>query len=316
MYRNRHTTNTYGIELQANLTSSLGMTALGGEAGNEEMESTNLGNHSRGKGGFFLAHQLAPVKNLTANLGGFAYYYPDWGWEFWPGIDLGYQFRGGWHLYGSVGRSFRVPTFTELYYDGPGNQGNPDLKPEEAWTYEGGLRWSEKYLWGDLSIFRRNGSNLIDWVRVDAASPWEARNIARINTSGVEISLGFDPTLLSEHSPVRRMRLGYTYLDSDKEKHGLESKYVLAHFKDQLILSIEHFLPFQLRQNWKLRYEDMMDGEEYFIVDTRIERSFKNIELFVEVTNLLDTDYTEVGDIPMPGRWVFAGLKVSFSREL
>ncbi len=153
---------------------------------------------------------------------------------------------------------------------------------------------------------------MIDWVKADSSDPWEARNIARVETTGVEVNFGLDPRALLECLPVSKVEAGYAYLDSNKSLSGLQSKYVLDHLKHQAILSIEisHF--FELRQNWKLRYEKRLNGEDYFVVDMRIDRRIENIELFVEVTNLCNEDYTEVGDIPMPGRWVFAGLQLDF----
>ena len=41
-------------------------------------------------------------------------------------------------LRASVGRAFRVPTFTERYYSDPANLARADVGPETAWAGEGG----------------------------------------------------------------------------------------------------------------------------------------------------------------------------------
>ena len=64
------------------------------------------------------------------------------GLNVFPGIDLSYQLFSGIKIFTSFNTSLRMPTFTDLYYKGPTNIGNPDLKPEKAATIEGGVKWS------------------------------------------------------------------------------------------------------------------------------------------------------------------------------
>ena len=307
-YKNHHEKDIYGFEFQSVLSSHLGVSAFGGELGKDRIKSNNLGNHSRNRGGFFFEHRFDPFKNLSLTFGTNAYYYSDWGWNVWPGVDLGFQFLGSLRFYSSVGRSFRVPTYTELYYDSPANKGNPDLKPEEAWTCELGLKLRERQLRLDFAIFRREGSNLIDWARPDANTYWEARNITRMNTSGLELNFCFNH-IKHRCFPFKQVKIDYTFLKSDKEIKNFESGYVLDYLKHQLILDIEYPVIFQFRQNWKLRYEERVDGKKYYLCDIQINRIFKNMELFVKVTNIFNTCYTEIRGIPMPGRWATIGIK-------
>ena len=307
-YRNRHTTDVYGVEFQLTVPSKLGFATFGGEAGQEKIESTNLGNRSRTKGGFFFEYQLALGEKLTLVPGAFAYRYSGWGWEIWPGMDLGVQIAGRTRLYGSVGRSFRVPTYTELYYSSPANAGNPNTRSEEAWTYETGVSWAREILRGNLAVFRREGRDLIDWVRAERTDPWHVRNIAHVNTEGLEISVTFDPDRATGHLPLSRMHASYAFLDAHKRTEAFESKYVLDQLRHQFILNIEHNLFYSLKQGWKLRYEDRPAGESHFLLDTRISWQYRKMKLFIEATNLFDTTYRDVGSIPMPGRWIKAGL--------
>ncbi len=154
-YRNRHTTDVYGIEFQSIVLSTLGSTALGGEFGKERIESSNMGNHSRIRSGFFLEHHLPTFKTLTLVMGTSAYYYSDWDWKVCPGIDFGIQIKSELKLFGSVGKSFRVPTYTELYYNSPANEGNRNLVPEKSWSYETGCNLTKNIYSGKICIFRR-----------------------------------------------------------------------------------------------------------------------------------------------------------------
>ena len=67
-YRNRHTTDLSGVDLLFLFPSRLGTTAFGGEAGKEGIESSNLGNHSRTKEGFFVeSTPLSPNSPYSAS---------------------------------------------------------------------------------------------------------------------------------------------------------------------------------------------------------------------------------------------------------
>ena len=303
-FRNRHETDVYGAEIQTDFASRFGFSSFGGELSNEGIESDNLDNHSRSKGGVFFEQQLSHSRG-TVVFGSYAYYYSDWGWKVWPGVDLGFRIKEGMRLLGSIGRSFRVPTYTELYYSSPANKGNPNLTPEEAWTYEAGINWRKSPLRGSLSIFRREGQNLIDWVKMKDIDPWEARNIAVVNTNGMEIELRFDP------AKTIQIQLGYAFLDSDKETKGFDSKYLLDHLRHQFLMGIKHPLVLRLHQSWKLRYEERLGDKGFFLLDTKIFGRYGKVELFLKGTNLLNASYTEVGDVQMPERWLTAGLELN-----
>lgn len=309
-YQNFHTTGTYGIEIQSTIKSKLFTTNLGSEIGKEGIESNSLGNHSRINGGLFFEGKVKPYKNLTVIVGSSAYYYTKWGWKTWPGIDFGYQLTDKTRLFGSIGKSFRVPTFTELYYSSPANMGNQNLKPEEAWTFETGISLRLKPLSGNISIFRREGTSLIDWVRNNSDDPWEAQNIARINTNGLEITFEFDPKFYLSGSPISRIRAGYSFLDSEKDTKKFDSKYLLNYLRHQIILEVEHNLFWQFIQKWKFRYEDREFYNNHFIVDTQISLKYKNTDIFINIANLLNTSYSDIGGIPMPGRWIRAGMNI------
>ena len=52
---------------------------------------------------------------------------------------MGFSFSNNIRVYGSVGKAFRIPTYTELYYSSIISQGNQNLKPEETLNFEMGL---------------------------------------------------------------------------------------------------------------------------------------------------------------------------------
>ena len=60
---------------------------------------------------------------------------------FSPSVAAAYTLNKTIRLRGSAGHGFRLPTYTDLYYSDPATVGNPALKPESSWSYEGGLDW-------------------------------------------------------------------------------------------------------------------------------------------------------------------------------
>lgn len=311
-YRNRHTSDIYGFESQADIASAIGVTAIGGEAGRDEINSSSLGKHSRTRGGFFMEHQSLILSRLILQTSAFAYYYSDWGWQVWPALNVGYKPGDVWRTFGTIGRAFRVPTYTELYYTSPANIGNPNLKPEEAITYEIGAEWTGRLAKCELVFFRREGRKLIDWARPESASPgdpWQVLNVSRMNTNGIEFGLTAYPGQFWPQSRLLQIRAGYSLLDSDRKTESYESKYLLKQLKHQFLLNIEHSLPFKLDQTWKLKYEIPTVSDERFLVDMKVSREFGKVGWFIEAANLFNESYFEIGAIPMPGRQVITGIQ-------
>lgn len=309
-YQNEHRTDAYGVQLSSRLTSTWGVTAVGGEIAFEDLESSNLGDHDRHRGGLSLEHKFRPTDRSTFGIGASAINYSDWGWEYWPGVEWNLTLKDGLHGFASMGRSFRVPTYTELYYDTPANQGNPDLKPERGWTYEAGLRWREKGLSGHFSLFLRDAEDVIDWIRTSDLDPWKAQNVVENRTEGFEVGFDLYPEAYLKTSLISTVRLSYTYLDSDWDTEGLESKYVLDHLRHQVHGSITLDWLDSLTQALQARWEKRMANDSHVVVDTRLTYQWHTYEVFLEVTNLFDKEYVESGFAPMPGRWIMGGLRI------
>jgi vitamin B12 transporter len=314
-HRNEHRSDSYGIELNTRLKSEWGTMALGGEIAFETLESSNLGDHERRRSGVFLEHRFYPVEWLNIGLGASAIHYSDWGWEYWPGTELNVELSDGVNWFASAGRSFRIPTYTELYYYTPANQGNPDLKPERAWAYETGVRWHEKGLGANVSAFLRDVEDAVDWSRASSQDPWKACNIAEIRTRGFELGLDFYPEAFFGKTFVSAVNIGYTYLDSDRDTGGLDSKYVLDHLCHQLHSSIVLDWFRGLTHSVKARYEERTAGDSHVVFDTRLAYKWHQYEVFLEATNLFDEEYMESGFAPMPGRWVMGGIRFIMDPE-
>lgn len=309
--RNIHQTNSYGAEVQSSLKTKFGTTSFGGELGKDEITSSNLGEHSRIKGGFFAEQVFEQLENFTSSVGFFIYNYSGIGWKLWPGLDISYRLNENAKVFASVGKAFRMPTFTDLYYKSPANIGNPDLTYEETINYEVGFSFQQNIVRTDVSIFLKNGKNLIDWVRANNLSPWKVENVTSMKTYGAEISVSLNTVGWFGNSAIKQIELSYAYLTADRSASNFESKYLLDHLRHQLIASITNDLPFEILQNWSFRFQDRVNLASQFTIDTQLQRKIGTFEISIRATNIFDRKYSDFSGVELPGRWISAGMKYS-----
>ena len=146
---------------------------------------------------------------------------------------------------------------------------------------------------------------MIDWVKAFTNESWQARNISAVSCSGAEANLSYQPTASSLLSCVR---LGYMGLSTERDTEGLLSKNALVYLRQQITGDVELRLPLKLQNTWSAQYLVREGFGDVALVDARLSRAFRQLEPYVAVSNLLDRAYTEIPSLPMPGRWVRAGV--------
>ncbi len=309
-YRNLHRSDVLSLEGQFSVATRLGTLALGGELGREELDSNSLGQRERDRSGLFVEQEITLGPRAELVVGAFAHHTSDWGWELSPGAELGVRLGEGLRLYGSAGRAFRVPTYTELYYASPANIGNPELEPEEAWSYEGGLRFERGRYRGELTLFYRDAEQLIDWVLDPETDVWQATNLTAVETRGVELDSRFAfGGRRALGVPLRALNVSYAYLDADKDAFGATSRYALQHLRHKAVATLRFGQPgAALTPSVTLRFEDRLTAASYLLVDARVAWRRGPVELYLAGSNLGDRSYEELPGLVAPGRWVHGGV--------
>lgn len=308
-YENIHTTDVYGIELSSSFKTVLGITSIGTEFNIDLIKSSNLGDHRRERKGFFIEQQTTLWENINLNVGSFLYKYGNSDWKLWPGIDLSLRLNNRFRIYGTYGQGFRIPTFTELYYNSPANIGNINLASEEVSSYELGVYFQDRNLLLNCSIFKKDGTNIIDWFKFSENNPWQVRNIADITTLGFEVVLDY---VINDFF-INSLSIGYTYLNIDKTTSSVDSRYFLEHLRHQITLKVFNTLPFGVSQSWCARFEDRLQYLTNFIADTKISKNLNQFTLFLSATNLFNNSYVDFTSIKMPGRWIKFGLEYNIN---
>ena len=89
-------------------------------------------------------------------------------------------------VYANVGRSFRMPTFRQLYYSSGALLANPDLKPEYGWNYEVGYKYDTGREQVKAAIFHIDLEDQIASRKVGGLS--QSYNAAKYRNTGLELS--------------------------------------------------------------------------------------------------------------------------------
>lgn len=314
-FQNNHTSDVFALEANGSFESVLGTTGFGLETRKEAIVSTNLGNRERNLTGIFLEQLINLSSKVDFRGGVYSNYYSEYGWKHFPGAEIGFQAFKAIRFYSGYGVSYRIPTYTDLYYVGPTNIGNTQLIPEQAQNFEFGVKLNTSSIQAEIVYFLRNTDNLIEWARVDATQPWQPQNYNKVQISGFETSFNYRVNPSSRLIQVKQVMISYNYLNADLKQGSMpeqESRYALTALKNQLIGGLLLGIGTKTEWNTKMRNVERMNQEPYFLLDMRVDynRTGK-VGFFAEASNITNTDYIEAGTVQMPGRWFRAGFMLN-----
>jgi iron complex outermembrane receptor protein len=245
------------------------------------------------------------------------------GINFFPGIDASYKILPYINLFSSFNTSLRVPTFTDLFYQGPTNIGNPDLKPEKTATYEVGFK-----LTSDLMLFTgvgyyRNGKDMIDWVKRDEADKWQPQNLTKINSFGTEFQLQFNLQNYFGHN-LPKIKIDY-FFNTLKKAEGQDyiSNYVLDNLKHKLVAAIGQTVLRNFYIDMKILFQDRagtytqyvnnnwgneIEYDPFWIFDGKVNYTLGDLRFYVSINNIFNRNYIDIGNVVQPGRWTKIGV--------
>ena len=304
VYRNLHITNKISAELSGSYFSNLGMTGFGLDMSSYNISSNNLGEHSRKTINLFFDHQFKAFnEKLVLSPGISISYFSDMSWHSFPGIDLGIDLSSNLKLYGNIGKTYRIPTYTDLYYRDKTTIGNENLLPESASSTEIGMKYNKSLLSMSFSFFQRNAKNIIDYVKETEEDLWNARNLGSLTTSGFE----FDFKYFFKNKNF--MSIGYTNLSDDKYISNINfSRYSINSLKHHLTTRLNLNYTKKLAHSLTYKFAERSDGYSYSVLDSKI--MYKK-RFFLYINNLFDEDYSETNMVPMPGRNMLIGFITS-----
>lgn len=227
-----------------------------------------------------------------------------------------------------VKRSFRMPTFNDLYYT---DLGNSNLKPESATQYDLGVVFNKQYNGHLLKNVQFQADGYYNTIHDKIiAYPkgqqfrWTMLNLGRVHITGIDVmgAIALQPI----NDLVVTARLQYTYQDARDVTNASDVFY-----KDQI-----PYIPYNSGSaivnlaylNWTLNYSFIYSGKRYnqqenipnnymqpwYTSDVSLQYDFKafgtKCRAMLEVNNILNQKYDVILNYPMPGINGLVGLQV------
>ncbi len=303
-YKNTHTSQVFRLNLPFRYETSVSEFLLGTELSYETLDSSRLGDHLRKEGGLYLwiypkiSSKFYPsfgvrYDAITGNKDMFSY-----------NLGFAYLLNSDLKLRSSFGFSYRIPSFTELYYNSPTIKGNPFLSPEKAYNTEAGFDYSRKNLRISETFFYRYGKDIIDWIETQG-NVTQAQNIETLKTVGFTLDS-------SVKFKAWKPFISYTYLNQVAENLS-SARYSGSYLRHNFILGISAKLPFESKFFGIFNYRKYYKGDEVFLVNLKVKKKLsKHATCSFWVKNLLDEDYEEVGAVKAPPQWIGIALEMKF----
>lgn len=297
VYRNMHINNKIGFSLDTKLTHNNGnLSGFGAELSSVSIRSNNLGEHSRTIAHFFFEHRIK-LEKLSITPGFALSHFSDVDTFFYPGLDLGLRLNERTKLTFNTGYTYRVPTYTDLYYNGPTALGNADLKPEKALSHELSFRYNATNLELEAAFFQRNSENLIDYVEIVVGdSQWLASNIHDVTTMGGELNSSYYYTVGKQR---QTFTFSYGYIHDDYTK-TVNSRYALNSLKHNINVQLLNRLSSKWSTSFAYRYATRPLGGHFKVLNAQLEYATDNFTIQLQGRNLFDATYYE-NLVPMPG---------------
>ncbi len=312
VYKNDHISHKLGFQNNISIFSDIGITGIGIDLSNTWLSSNNLGERNRFITTIFAEQLINKNKfSFTPGLAFSIYEKPSndlFKSKLFPGIDIGYKLSNKISLNANIGETFRIPTFTDLYYSDPNNQGNENLDPEKAFTSEVGFKLREKNYGISLSLFRRKSNDLIDYVKAKPEDKWSPQNIKNVITTGIE----FDSKLiLNNNNSLNTINLGYAYIN-DNYENDILSRYSLNSYRHRLILNFDFKLTKSISNYLSYRYgiREIQDDNSKSVIDYKIMMQRDRWKVTLNLNNIFDSEYYETNLVQMPGRNITVGLNI------
>ncbi|MGM9859700.1 MAG: TonB-dependent receptor [Muribaculaceae bacterium] len=216
-------------------------------------------------------------------------------------------------------RSFRMPTFNDLYY---ADMGNSRLEPERVTQYNVGLLLDKRFA-GLLSHLRlsvdayyNKVTNKIVAYPKGQQFRWTMLNLGKVDIRGIDVSA--QATIEPFEQVFVTVRGQYTYQRAVDVTNPADNYYrdqipYIPHHSGSAVVNVQW-------HQWALNYSYIYVGSRYnqqenirynytqpwYTSDVSLSRDLRvgrvNMRVLLEVNNLLSQDYDVILNYPMPKR--------------
>lgn len=349
---NFNRTDVFAASLNAWADWLLGRTAFGAEFRQEALYSTNLGyplpegeqvpvrgqegmfytrNAERNNLSYFLEHNVV-WRRFTLSLGVMAARNNavDGHFRFYPGIDLSYRPSASWRLFAAWNKSQRLPTFTDLWYKSPTQEGNAGLRPEENSAFELGAAFRHPGIRLSARAHYQRGSHIIDWVMRSPEDIYHASSFG-LDNYGLGLDAAVDLShMWGKRQPFERFSCSYAWLYQHRRSGEpyYKSNYALEYLRHKFVATLSHRIVSRLSAEWTLRVQQRegayLEYRElkptgvlrpygvHALLDCRLNWTARHYELFADLTNLTAHRYYDLANVRQPGFMALGGVRLRF----
>ena len=357
---NYHMTDVYGSTINVSKKWKLGTTLIAAEIRNEGILSTSLGKpldsskyvkvygsktsythkDNRTNISYFLEHNMI-ISKWSVSMGVMANMNTsiDHRLRLYPGIDICFNPSSEWKFYGSWNMAQRMPTFTDLYYKSPTQEGNVNIKPEETNEIAFAAHFRGKGLRVESRIFYRHDSPLIDWVLTpeDISNGYTTYHVKNFKLDKYGFNIKTDllfNELFNKDVAINSLHIGYSYLNQNRFDNIkiYASSYALDYLRHKLILTLNSKISKNIyadvsfrcnnRKGGFVKYIPFVDNDgnvdyntcfqkykTYSLLSLKLRWINDIFELYAQADNITNVKYYDIGNVVQPGIWIMCGIK-------
>jgi len=232
-----------------------------------------------------------------------------------PSLGVTYRLGQDSIVRASAARGFTIPPLSWMSGGALFLDPNPSLDPEEVWSYQLGVESAAlRYLWVKATVFRHELQNALVVEPFGGGSPTFndlVINNGDIRREGLELE--------AETVPMYNLSLlaGFAYVDlkpsNERGATGIYTYNMGFRYDDRRSFKAQlfgHYVWWDLDAFAKADYDD-------FIWDLNLNRRIwakekAATELFLTAHNIFNGSQYTFGESKNPGRWLEAGIRVSF----
>ncbi len=276
------------------------------------MDGSLAGKHKNVVRSPFVQNEVSIGKNIEVNFGVRDDDYSNFKGMVSPSAGAAFKIDEYSKLRVNYAKGFRAPTFNDLYWPFDGfTQGNPNLKPEKSWSWEGGFDLGYKSgLQLSATYFTNKLKDLIDWAP-GTDFVWRPSNITSAKIDGVEFKS------LVPLTKSLKFDFGYSYLNA---KDVDLNRFLIYRAKNKfdmgLTLEYEKWNVRFYGESLGRRYTDTANTgflKKYFVA--YLDASYKinnNLTTFAAIDNIFNKSYQSVLGYPVPGFAINGGVRGEF----
>lgn len=267
-------------------------------------ETIALGNHNRRL--YSLFGEFSGEKNNLFLNSGIRFTFGTYGY-FSSRVLLGYWIKRKVKISSSLYRSYRIPTYTELYYSDPAHISTPVLKAEASRGFSFSIIYKMDNTECGGRLFINQSNNLIDWKKDQERDIWISDNLKKGKYYGMDLHLSYK-------SRDTRLRILYTFQNAEFKDNPLLKSLKYHYYFPDLSLSLiinKDFKLFSTCSALKIEKEKYTRRNRFYL-NIKANRKIGNADLFLEILNLFNNRDERIPGLPETPRTYSVGLNINF----